>query len=157
MLASTETKITHNEWLEAQIKSNGANIVCLVLEWLPGATLESFINAQNLDWDIAGMMGKVIVQLTTLARMSKVWHTDMHPGNIMITEAYEPIIIDFGGFEYVREPDAWLVVERVSGMFLDSFTYRIDEATTKKTQDMIQRAKDAAAQAFCSQLILGEK
>lgn len=68
----------------------------LVMEYVPGGTLESRIAKESLPIDAIVELGAAIADALGSAHRSGFLHRDLKPGNIVITENGHPKILDFG-------------------------------------------------------------
>lgn len=68
----------------------------LVMEFVPGGTLESRITTGPLPLDLILQLGATIADALENAHRHGVLHRDLKPGNIVITADGDPKILDFG-------------------------------------------------------------
>src|SRR5258705_7351040 len=68
----------------------------LVMEYVPGGTLESRLQKGPLDLDDLTRIGAEIGDALEDAHRQGILHRDLKPGNIVLTAAGTPKILDFG-------------------------------------------------------------
>jgi serine/threonine-protein kinase len=68
----------------------------LVMEYVPGGTLETRLGAGQLSLDMALRLGAAIADALENAHRQGVLHRDLKPGNVMLTADGQPKILDFG-------------------------------------------------------------
>jgi serine/threonine-protein kinase len=68
----------------------------LVMEYVPGGTLESRLVAGPLPLDTTLQLGAAIADALENAHRQGVLHRDLKPGNVMLTADGQPKILDFG-------------------------------------------------------------
>src|SRR5206468_5050007 len=68
----------------------------LVMEYVPGGTLESRLRSGPLDLDEVIRIGAEIADALDDAHRRGILHRDLKPGNIVLTTAGTPKILDFG-------------------------------------------------------------
>ena len=68
----------------------------LVMEYVPGGTLESRLAAGPLPLDAVLQLGAAIADALENAHRHGVLHRDLKPGNVMLTADGQPKILDFG-------------------------------------------------------------
>lgn len=77
--------------------------VYLAMEFVPGPTLESFLDQKpggKIPWDVAlDLMRPLLAGLSTLHKR-RIYHLDVAPDNIIFTQDRYLKLIDFGGAKY---------------------------------------------------------
>jgi eukaryotic-like serine/threonine-protein kinase len=68
----------------------------LVMEYVPGGTLESRLATGRLPLDTVLHLGAAIADALENAHRQGVLHRDLKPGNVMLTSDGQPKILDFG-------------------------------------------------------------
>ena len=68
----------------------------LVMEYVPGGTLESRLGAGPLPLDDVLRLGAAIADALENAHRHGFLHRDLKPGNIVLTDDGQPKILDFG-------------------------------------------------------------
>ena len=68
----------------------------LVMEYVPGGTLESRLATGQLPLDAVFQLGAAIADALENAHRHGVLHRDLKPGNVMLTAEGHPKILDFG-------------------------------------------------------------
>jgi len=68
----------------------------IVMEYVPGGTLESRLRKGPLELDELGRIGSEIGDALDDAHRRGILHRDLKPGNVVLTEAGTPKILDFG-------------------------------------------------------------
>ncbi len=68
----------------------------LVMEYVPGGTLESRLAAGPMPLDAVFQLGPAIADALENAHRHGVLHRDLKPGNVMLTADGQPKILDFG-------------------------------------------------------------
>ena len=68
----------------------------LVLEFLPGCTLEERASKERLSEEKTILIGLKLCDALNCIHNSGLYHRDIKPANIVLHENFEPILIDFG-------------------------------------------------------------
>ncbi len=76
----------------------------LVLEYIPGLTLDELIAAGPLPADEARRLGAQMARGLAAAHAAEVVHRDVKPANIRITPSGELKLLDFGVAKLLRDP-----------------------------------------------------
>lgn len=79
-----------------QESDTNRTIAFMVMEYLPGATLQTRLEKGTLSIEEAVRLIDQIAQGLTYAHEQNVIHRDLKPANILFTESGQPVIVDFG-------------------------------------------------------------
>lgn len=79
-------------------------IPCLVIEYVKGKTLYQYIDSKKyLSQDKALECFRKLAEALQVVYQEKIYHCDIHPGNIMIRDSSEePVLIDFGSAKLLQ-------------------------------------------------------
>lgn len=121
----------------------------LVMEWIEGAKITdlAFINRHQINRErIAKVLFDLCVEQFLFAGM---FHSDPHPGNLLLKPDGTVVIIDFGMVGEVKQRDANSIRMMVQGFILDDYDRVIDalwdmdfllpNADTEKVKKMIKQ------------------
>jgi len=98
----------------------------LVMEYVPGGSLEARIASGPLPLDDLSRFGAAIAEALHSAHARGVLHRDLKPGNVVLTESGQPKILDFGIAALMdTDPGAARLTE--AGMILGSLPYMAPE------------------------------
>ncbi len=75
---------------------SGQTTAFMVMEYLPGATLQSRMKNEPLTFDATVQLIEQIAQGLAYAHEQNVIYRDLKPANILFTENGQPVIVDFG-------------------------------------------------------------
>lgn len=99
----------------------------LVMEWIEGTKITdlSFINKHQIDREkIAKILFDICVEQFLYAGM---FHSDPHPGNLMLKSDGTIVVIDFGMMGEIKDEDADSIRKMIEGFILDDYD-RVIEA-----------------------------
>ncbi|MCP3027512.1 AarF/ABC1/UbiB kinase family protein [Halobacillus sp. A5] len=124
----------------------------LVMEWIEGAKITdlAFIHRHQINREhIAKVLFDLCVEQFLFAGM---FHSDPHPGNLMLKPDGTVVVIDFGMVGEVKQRDANSIRMMVQGFILDDYDRVIDalwemdfllsNADTEKVKKMIKQTTD---------------
>ena len=124
----------------------------LVMEWIEGAKITdlSFIKKHGIDREeIARTLFDLCVEQFLEAGM---FHSDPHPGNLMLKEDGTVVVIDFGMVGEIKNEDANSIRKMIQGFILDDYDRVIDSlqemdfllpnADTEKVKKLMKQTTD---------------
>ncbi|HLJ93425.1 MAG TPA: serine/threonine-protein kinase [Gemmataceae bacterium] len=125
----------------------------LVMEYVRGRNLRQVINQQPLmPRQAAGLLAKVARALAVAHRRG-ILHLDIKPENILIDEAGQPRLIDFG---LARLQNAWVADEPNSGTISGTPSYMAPEQARGQAERIDPRSDVFALGAVLYQLLTGK-
>ena len=98
----------------------------LVMEYVPGGSLETRIATGPLSLDDLTRFGAAIAEALHSAHARGVLHRDLKPGNVVLTESGQPKILDFG-IAALMDTDPGAARLTQAGMILGSLPYMAPE------------------------------
>jgi len=98
----------------------------LVMEYVPGGSLETRIADGPLSLDDLTRFGAAIAEALHSAHARGVLHRDLKPGNVVLTESGQPKILDFG-IAALMDTDPGAARLTQAGMILGSLPYMAPE------------------------------
>jgi eukaryotic-like serine/threonine-protein kinase len=107
----------------------------LVMEFVPGGTLESRISQGTLSLAEISSFGSAIALALQDAHTNGILHRDLKPGNIVLTAGGQPKILDFG-IARLLGSDARSARLTGTGMMLGSLPYMAPEQLTGEADDV---------------------
>jgi serine/threonine-protein kinase len=119
----------------------------LVMEFVPGGTLESRITQGPLPLEDLLRFGAAIADALHEAHQHGILHRDLKPGNVVLTEGGLPKILDFGIARLMG--DAGAVPLTLTGLILGSLPYMAPE-------QLMGEADDARTDIYALGVILFE-
>jgi TolB-like protein/Flp pilus assembly protein TadD/predicted Ser/Thr protein kinase len=106
----------------------------LVMEYVPGGSLETRLEAGPLSLDDVTRFGAVVADALHSAHERGILHRDLKPGNVVLTEAGQPKILDFGIAALMgADPNAVKLTQ--TGMIVGSLPYMAPEQLTDDPAD----------------------
>ena len=99
----------------------------LVLEFVPGVTLDELLAGGPLPADEARRLGAQMARGLAAAHAAAVVHRDVKPANIRITPSGELKLLDFGVATLLRDPRTPSTTERTLGGPLGTVPYMAPE------------------------------
>lgn len=88
------------------IKEDEHNQLYIVMEFIDGVTLDSYLKQHQLKPDEKLKLFLKVVQAVHSAHLQDIIHADIKPSNILITSSDEPKLIDFGVTQLSEKLDA---------------------------------------------------
>ena len=92
----------------------------MVMEYLPGSTLQTRLKAGLLPIDEVVRLIEQIAQGLAYAHAQNVIHRDLKPANILFTDTNQPVIVDFGLARMAEDKTAEVLLELDKPMAADS-------------------------------------
>ncbi|MYL69631.1 AarF/ABC1/UbiB kinase family protein [Halobacillus litoralis] len=124
----------------------------LVMEWIEGTKITdlSFIKKNNIDREkIARTLFDLCVEQFLYAGM---FHSDPHPGNLMLKEDGTVVVIDFGMVGEIKNEDANSIRKMIQGFILDDYDrvieslqemdFLLPDADTEKVKKLLKQTTD---------------
>ncbi|MEC3882988.1 AarF/UbiB family protein [Halobacillus sp. HZG1] len=124
----------------------------LVMEWIEGTKITdlSFIKKNNIDREkIARTLFDLCVEQFLYAGM---FHSDPHPGNLMLKEDGTVVVIDFGMVGEIKKEDANSIRKMIQGFILDDYDrvieslqemdFLLPDADTEKVKKLLKQTTD---------------
>ncbi|WP_226581540.1 ABC1 kinase family protein [Halobacillus litoralis] len=124
----------------------------LVMEWIEGAKITdiSFIKKNGIDREkTAHRLFDLCVEQFLYAGM---FHSDPHPGNIMLKEDGTIVMIDFGMVGEIKNEDANSIRTMIQGFILDDYDrviealqemdFLLPDADTEKVKKLLKQTTD---------------
>ena len=106
----------------------------LVMEYVPGGSLETRLEAGPLALDDLTRFGAAIAEALHSAHERGILHRDLKPGNVVLTDAGQPKILDFG-IALLMGADPKAVKLTQTGMIIGSLPYMAPEQLTDDPAD----------------------
>ena len=106
----------------------------LVMEYVPGGSLEARLEAGPLSLDDVTRFGAVVADALHSAHERGILHRDLKPGNVVLTDAGQPKILDFG-IAALMGDDTKAVKLTQTGMIMGSLPYMAPEQLTDDPAD----------------------
>ncbi len=100
----------------------------LVMELVAGGTLEARIASGPMPFDAVRTIGAAMAEALHDAHSNHIVHRDLKPGNVMLTSAGHPKILDFGIAMLLNDTGAAKLTQ--TGMILGSLPYMAPEQLT---------------------------
>ncbi|KFE71854.1 ABC1 kinase family protein [Hyalangium minutum] len=88
----------------------------LVLEWLEGPTLHSWLESPHPESERLALAEKLVRAVYGPFLLHRVVHGDTHPGNFLVLEGGKLGVLDFGAIKPLSEPFWHAVVSVMQGM-----------------------------------------
>ena len=107
----------------------------LVMEYVPGGTLQSRLLDGPLDLDELIRLGAEIGDALEDAHRRGFLHRDLKPGNVVLTDAGKPKLLDFGLARLLHGAQAATALTQ-SGMILGSLPYMAPEQLLGEADDI---------------------
>ena len=120
----------------------------LVMEYVPGGTLDSRIATGPLPIDEHAHLGAAIADALENAHGHGVLHRDLKPGNVVLTEGGQPKILDFG-IAALMDADPGAAKLTQAGMIIGSLPYMAPE-------QLVDEADDARTDVYALGVLLFE-
>ncbi|MCP3033005.1 AarF/ABC1/UbiB kinase family protein [Halobacillus sp. A1] len=124
----------------------------LVMEWIEGEKITDihFMKSHGIERErIAKILFDLCVEQFLFAGM---FHSDPHPGNLMLKPDGTVVIIDFGMVGEIKQQDANSIRMMVQGFIMDDYDrvidalwemdFLLDNADTEKVKKMIKQTTD---------------
>ncbi|WP_394218101.1 ABC1 kinase family protein [Halobacillus trueperi] len=124
----------------------------LVMEWIEGTKITdlSFIKKHDIDREgIARTLFDLCVEQFLYAGM---FHSDPHPGNLMLKEDGTVVVIDFGMVGEIKNEDANSIRKMIQGFILDDYDrvieslqemdFLLPDADTEKVKKLLKQTTD---------------
>ncbi|CDQ18767.1 ABC1 kinase family protein [Halobacillus karajensis] len=121
----------------------------LVMEWIEGAKITDlpFIKRHGIDREhIARRLFDLCVEQFVYAGM---FHSDPHPGNLMLKEDGTIVVIDFGMVGEIKKEDANSIRKMIQGFILDDYDrvieslqemdFLLPDADTEKVKKLLKQ------------------
>jgi TolB-like protein/Flp pilus assembly protein TadD len=126
----------------------------LVMEYVPGGTLESRLATGALPLDVTLDLGAAIADALENAHRHGILHRDLKPGNVMLTADGHPKILDFGLAVHLS---AGRATGRItdSGMVVGSLPYMAPEQLFGEADDI--RTDVYALGAVLFEMVTGQR
>ena len=106
----------------------------LVMEYVPGGSLETRLDAGPLALEDLTRYGAAIAEALHSAHERGILHRDLKPGNVVLTDAGQPKILDFGiALLMDGDPNAAKLTQ--AGMIVGSLPYMAPEQLTDDPAD----------------------
>jgi serine/threonine protein kinase len=77
----------------------------LVMEWVSGQRLTSYVKAEGLEPDRVAQLGALVARAASSLHRQDVIHFDIKPDNVIIRPTDEATLIDFGFSRHAHFPD----------------------------------------------------
>ncbi|MBK8028380.1 MAG: SUMF1/EgtB/PvdO family nonheme iron enzyme [Chloroflexi bacterium] len=94
--ARTIATLRHTHILRLIEYINQGNLVCLVMDYLPGGNLESLISEGTLTIERTDRLAAQIADALDYAHNQNIIHRDLKPQNVLLDEAGNAVLSDFG-------------------------------------------------------------
>ncbi|MYL20310.1 AarF/ABC1/UbiB kinase family protein [Halobacillus litoralis] len=124
----------------------------LVMEWVEGHKITdvSFMDRHGIDRSrIAYTLFELCIEQFLYAGM---FHSDPHPGNLMIKEDGTVVVLDFGMVGEIKKEDADSIRKMIQGFILDDYDrviealqdmdFLLPEADTEKVKKLLKQTTD---------------
>lgn len=143
-------------FIQTPTDSKFGNHGLLVMEQIHGRTIEEEIRRRHIEnrpWEASEFMalGEKIDHDLDILHEQHIYHRDLHFRNVMVTDAGEPVLIDFGRARRVfsAEEDEQIyqgiVTERgrrITQQLLQDHTFRAQFASEVLQRNLVRRALD---------------
>ena len=106
MLIALEASVESPNLVKILGHDRANNTVYMIMELLPGSTLEDLIGNFHNDNDISKSKKilKDLLGALTHVHDRNIWHRDIKPNNIMFRDKNTPVLIDFGAARLENNP-----------------------------------------------------
>jgi serine/threonine protein kinase len=94
--ARAASALNHRNIITVYDIASDAGVDFLVMEYVPGKSLDQLIPAQGLPARIVVNYGEQIAAALAAAHAAGIVHRDIKPANVMVTDAGEVKVLDFG-------------------------------------------------------------
>lgn len=85
----------------------------IVSDYIQGTSLSSFLKANRVSWQEAARLTAALADALAHAHAQLTLHRDVKPGNIILTDERQPVLVDFG--LGIDESDAEQGLDTISG------------------------------------------
>lgn len=130
--AKNMAKLEHTNIVKVTDFGEFNGVPYLVMPYYQGKTLKSKIG-KPFKWDVACSIVIRLADALEYAHNKKIIHRDVKPSNVLINEAGEPLLSDFGIAKVLDNPDANDLTTTMMGM--GTVEYMAPEMATSKNID----------------------
>ncbi len=122
----------------------------IVMDFIEGQPLKKYMERVNLSTERRLEIFYTIVSAVGYAHSLGLIHRDLKPGNILINQKEEPIILDFGLAKYIKQQDD-VTALTIEGQILGTPGYMAPEQARGEVE-----SQDERTDVFCLGIILYE-